>query len=95
MARQRAGSDDDRDKPFRPRSMRYTIGAAVALFTVGSLMLYYGVLALPTEKDRAIGMLVTGALAFIPGSYATWTIFGAWMGWRGYDMHELPSYDEG
>lgn len=74
--------------------MKKTITAAITLFLAGSLLLFYGVQALPSEKDRAIGMLVTGSLAFIPGSYASWIILGSYMGWRGYDMHELPSYDQ-
>lgn len=78
---------------FRPRTMRKTICAAISLFTVGSVMLTLGVQALSTEKDRALGMIITGALAFLPGTYATWTIVGSWMGWRGYEMAALPSYD--
>lgn len=93
----RSSSDDEYDgnkSPFRPRSMKKTITAAVLLFLVGSLMLYYGVQALSTDKDRAISMLVIGTLTFLPGSYASWIIFGSCMGWRGYDMTELPSYDD-
>ena len=73
--------------------MRRTMCAAIMLFTVGSLMLYFGVQVLSTERDRALGMIVTGAIAFLPGLYACWTILGAYMGWRGYDMAALPSYD--
>lgn len=99
-SRERVGSSEDdddgynNDKPFQPRKMKKTITAAVLLFLTGSLMLYFGVQLLPTEKDRAIGMLVTGSLAFLPGTYASWIILGSWLGWRGYDMHELPSYDD-
>jgi len=31
---------------------------------------------------------------FIPGSYATVVIFGAWRGWQGYEYNMLPSYDD-
>jgi hypothetical protein len=74
--------------------MKKTILAAVLLFTVGSLMLYLGLQALPTERERGLGMLVTGSLAFLPGSYACWIILGSLAGWRGYVMEDLPSYDD-
>jgi hypothetical protein len=31
---------------------------------------------------------------FIPGSYASTQLYGAYMGWPGYDYCHIPSYDE-
>lgn len=76
-----------------PRRVTRTILAAVLLFTTGSLMLYFGALALPTERDRGLAMIVTGAIAFIPGAYASAVIVGTLLGWPGWDYHDLPSYD--
>ena len=95
-----SGNNDDSDWAHEsaaatvqpPRVIR-TILAAIMLFTVGSIMLYFGVKALPYERDRALAMLVTGAIAFIPGSYACVVIAGTLLGWRGYDYRDLPSYD--
>jgi hypothetical protein len=47
-----------------------------------------------TEFDRAVAMIVVGALAFVPGSYAVWNLVGAARGWRGYSYDHLPSYDD-
>ena len=77
----------------RPRRVTRTILAAVLLFTTGSLLLYFGVQALPAERDRGLAMIVTGAIAFVPGAYASTVIVGTLLGWRGYDYHDLPSYD--
>ena len=33
-------------------------------------------------------------LAFIPGSYATCQLYGAFKGWKGYDYSQIPSYDD-
>ena len=71
-----------------------TVTAAVLLFAVGSIMLWLGLTTLPTDKDRAIGMLVIGGLAFLPGSYATFILLGAWCRWDGYRYGDLPSYDD-
>ncbi len=58
-------------------------------------MIFYGVQALPAEYDRGVAMCAVGSVMFIPGSYASWTLFGAWRGWAGYTFESLPSYDEG
>ena len=81
-------------RAFRPRSVARTVCAAVALFALGSVMLFFGVQALRTERDRGIAMCTVGALAFLPGSYATYTIYGAWRGWPEFSYDSLPSYDD-
>lgn len=94
----RSPDPDDEDHAFRtgrPRRVWKTITAAFVLFALGSLMLYFGVQALNEgEQDRAIAMLVIGSLAFLPGFYATWVIVATLLGLRGYDYHDLPSYDD-
>ena len=32
--------------------------------------------------------------AFLPGSYASWNLYGAYKGWVGYDYSQVPSYDD-
>ncbi|CAI5734630.1 unnamed protein product [Peronospora destructor] len=46
------------------------------------------------EENRGLSFLVLGLLAFIPGSYATYQLYGAWKGWKGYDYAQIPSYDD-
>ncbi len=31
---------------------------------------------------------------FIPGSYASYILYGAYRGWNGYHYDQIPSYDE-
>jgi hypothetical protein len=57
-------------------------------------MLYFGVKALPGERDRAIPMLIVGSIAFIPGLYACVVIVGTLLGYPQFDYHDLPSYDD-
>jgi len=39
-------------------------------------------------------MLVIAAIALCPGVYSSVNIYGAYRGWRGYSMDQLPSYDQ-
>lgn len=71
-----------------------TVIAALCLFALGSVMLFFGVQALRSDRDRGIAMCTVGALAFLPGSYATYTIYGAWRGWPEFSYDALPSYDD-
>lgn len=32
--------------------------------------------------------------AFIPGSYASYQLYGSFKGWKGYDYSQIPSYDD-
>ena len=57
-------------------------------------MIYYGVGALHDDFERGVSMCTVGSIAFIPGSYATAILFGAWRRWPGYSFESLPSYDE-
>ena len=82
----------------RAMSMRRTTHHPALSYRVrpiNQLMIFYGVQALPTEFDRGVSMCAVGSVMFIPGSYASWTLFGAWRGWSGYSFESLPSYDEG
>lgn len=78
----------------RHQRMGLTVTVALVLFAVGSLMLYYGVQELGVDRDRAIAMLVVGSIAFLPGSYATAQLYGAWRRWPGYSYDSIPNYDE-
>lgn len=31
---------------------------------------------------------------FIPGSYASFVLLGAWLGWPNFDYNMVPSYDD-
>lgn len=56
-------------------------------------MIYFGVQALETEFDRGVSMCTVGSIAFLPGSYACWHLYGAWKKWPGYSYDLIPSYD--
>lgn len=78
----------------RPKVIK-TVLAAVALFTIGSIMLWAGIRELSHgDRERAIAMIVIGSIAFIPGVYASSIIAGALLHWQGYDIRDLPSYDD-
>ena len=80
------------DNSVRP-SRAKTILAAGFLFTVGSLLIVLGVSMLGDDRDRALAMIITGSLAFLPGVYATTIVVGERLGWPGYSVMDLPSYD--
>mmetsp|Transcript_18324 Transcript_18324/g.43085 ORF Transcript_18324/g.43085 Transcript_18324/m.43085 type:complete len:117 (+) Transcript_18324:12-362(+) len=69
------------------------VGLAVFLFVVGSCMLLGGVFTLAEDGSRAFAMIVIGAIAFIPGAYATYISYNAWRQTPGFAFEQLPDYD--
>lgn len=76
--------------------------AAVGMLLVGSVFLILGITTFLTslmgtkaeDRDRGLAMVVLGSLMFIPGSYASCVLYGAYRGWPGYEYNQIPSYDE-
>ena len=58
------------------------------------VMLVFGVRSLREDYDRAVAMIVLGSLTFIPGSYSTYILYGAWRKWPHYRWDSVPSYDD-
>ena len=98
--------DDTREPEWAARHIRLprrvkipikTCCAAIVLFTIGTFMLYYGI---PewwkggAARERGTAMIVLGSLTFIPGSYATVQLYGAYQQWPGYRFDAIPSYDD-
>jgi hypothetical protein len=74
-----------------------TITAAVVMLVVGIGLLIAGFVQLALrdpEQARTLGFLVMGALLFIPGSYSSVLLFGAFRRWPGYDWDAVPSYED-
>ncbi len=46
------------------------------------------------NDDRGFTLMILGGVMFLPGSYASFILFGAWLGWRGFDYNMVPSYDD-
>ena len=71
-----------------------------ALFMLigGTIFLITGTVIFLSESrkigDRGFSMILLGSLMFIPGSYASAVLYGAYRGWDGYDYSQIPSYDE-
>lgn len=82
---------EERRRRVPPR----TCTAAILLFTFGTIFVTIG-LSVFYGGDRQTGtnLLVIGGLMFLPGSYASWILYGAWKRWPGYEFHQVPSYDE-
>ena len=83
----------------RPSLPPKTTLAAIVMLVLGSTFLligtsYYWAHFRDMDGDKGLAMIVLGALMFIPGSYASVVLFGAWRGWRGYQYSQVPSYDE-
>ena len=81
---------EERRRRVPPR----TCTAAILLFTFGTILVLSGLNVMYNgERARGIQIVVIGGLMFIPGSYASWILFGAWYRWHGYEFHQVPSYD--
>ena len=78
-------------KPFPWR----TILAAVGLFTLGTILLVRGVNEVTYyDGERGRSMILLGSICFMPGSYASYLLYGAWKRWPGYKWSHVPSYDD-
>ena len=91
----------------RPRVLRGRAGLppkttiwVLCMFTLGSIMLllgfgqYYDSWFGTSRKDGKIGlyMIGLGSLMFIPGSYATYILYGTWNRWDGFSYTMIPDY---
>ena len=81
---------EERRRRVPPR----TCTAAILLFTFGTILILSGLNVMYNgEHSRGVQIIVIGSLMFIPGSYASWILYGAWHRWHGYEFHQVPSYD--
>ena len=83
----------------KSHALDFYFGRLCALYIITlarqqQLLLYFGVLALGEDRERAITMITVGSIAFIPGSYASYHLYGSWRRWPGFSYDMLPSYDE-
>ena len=78
-------------KPFPWR----TISAAILLFTLGTILLVRGVNEVTYyDGERGRSMIILGSICFMPGSYASYLLWGAYRRWPGYKWNHVPSYDD-
>ncbi|KAE8903685.1 hypothetical protein PF005_g15113 [Phytophthora fragariae] len=83
------------DLDFRRKTFPIRTGlAAASLFALGSILIYVSTLIGLDEERRGLSFLILGLIAFIPGSYATYQLYGSWKGWKGYTYDQIPSYDD-
>uniref|UniRef100_A0A7S2G805 Transmembrane protein 230 n=1 Tax=Florenciella parvula TaxID=236787 RepID=A0A7S2G805_9STRA len=73
-----------------------TCAAAGGLLIVGVILLGVALdfFVNHPHHEGTIPMLVIAAIALCPGVYSSVNIYGAYRGWRGYSMDQLPSYDQ-
>jgi hypothetical protein len=83
--------EEERLRRVPPR----TCTAAILLLLGGIIFVSIG-LSVFYSGDMSTGtnLLVIGGLMFLPGSYASWILYGAYVRWPGYEFHQVPSYDE-
>mmetsp|Transcript_10775 Transcript_10775/g.37543 ORF Transcript_10775/g.37543 Transcript_10775/m.37543 type:complete len:110 (-) Transcript_10775:34-363(-) len=88
----------DDNRPVRRRGPNdvpwRTVLMAVTLFAVGTVFLVLGVNALKVDRERAIAMIVLGSICFLPGSWASYNLYGTWKRWPGFRYDYVPSYDD-
>ena len=47
-----------------------------------------------TEASLGLSMIGMGSFMFIPGSYATFILYGAYNRWDGFSYNQLPDYGD-
>ena len=68
---------------------------ASLLFILGLIFLILGFsYFFSSSQDKGLPLLILGSIMFIPGSYASYIIYGTWRGWPGFDFSQIPSYDD-
>ncbi|CEO95220.1 hypothetical protein PBRA_003986 [Plasmodiophora brassicae] len=69
--------------------------AAAALFAIGIVFTLSGVfIFLNYGLYDSLPFFIIGGIGFIPGSYNSWILYQAYMGVKGYDYSQVPSYDD-
>ncbi|TYZ52040.1 hypothetical protein PybrP1_004834 [[Pythium] brassicae (nom. inval.)] len=68
--------------------------AAASLFALGSVLIFVSTRIGLDGEHRGLSFLILGLIAFIPGSYASYQLYGSYKGWKGYDYSQIPSYDD-
>jgi len=73
-----------------------SIVLALFLLSLGSLLLFLSYFIftghMGGERSQAYGLLVLGALSFLPGFYETRVAYYAWRGVNGYRFASIPDY---
>ncbi|CAN0508117.1 unnamed protein product [Ectocarpus sp. 12 AP-2014] len=78
----------------RPPPPKTTL-AAVTMLVVGMVMTALGASHVwKGESSRGGHHLLIGGILLLPGSYASFNLLGAYLGWPGFDYSSIPSYDE-
>ena len=70
---------------------------ALLLFTGGTVFLILAIFDFMHRFrgwEKTWGYLSLGLIMFIPGSFSTYTLTGAYLGWRGFSYDQVPSYDD-
>ncbi len=70
---------------------------ALLLFTGGLIFLILAIIDFMNRYrgwEKTWGFLSLGLIMFIPGSFSTYTLTGAYLGWRGFSYDQVPSYDD-
>mmetsp|Transcript_67055 Transcript_67055/g.135177 ORF Transcript_67055/g.135177 Transcript_67055/m.135177 type:complete len:98 (+) Transcript_67055:136-429(+) len=78
----------------RPPPPKTALAAALMLVGGIILILLGSIIAVLEDKNRGCAMLLMGLLVFIPGSYSSTLLWGAYRGWPGYRYTQVPSYDD-
>ncbi|XP_071476238.1 transmembrane protein 230-like [Diadema setosum] len=76
-----------------------SIGVAIILFIMGTVLLTVGALlftgVIPNDnEDRLWPIMILGVLLFIPGAYHVRLAFYAYRGYKGYSFEDIPDYDD-
>ena len=72
-----------------------TILAAITLFATGTICILHGARELTYyDGERGRALLTLGSLCFLPGSYASYILYGAYRRWPGFRWNQIPSYDD-
>lgn len=85
------------DRTLPPKTTLWVL----TLLIFGSVFIVLGVLEIvksifgaKVDEGVGIGMLVLGTLMFLPGSYGTLVVYGAYRRWDGWSYDQIPSYDD-
>ena len=80
-----------------------TTAWVLCMFGIGTILImlgigqYYDAWFGEEGKDGdhvGLSMICMGSFMFIPGSYATYVLFGAWNRWVGFSYSQIPNYGD-
>mmetsp|Transcript_6221 Transcript_6221/g.7716 ORF Transcript_6221/g.7716 Transcript_6221/m.7716 type:complete len:97 (-) Transcript_6221:333-623(-) len=78
----------------RPPPPKTTVAAGLMLVGGTALLLLGAFIGILEDAHKGMSLMILGVILVLPGSYASYILYGAYKRWPDFHYHQVPSYDE-